>query len=847
MKKILITGGLGYIGMELSKVYSGYSSIYKITVIDNKFYSSRVNQLRVWGIDFRQLDILDENQIKEFIKDFDVIYHLAGITDVPQTVSQEDRKLNNLIKTVGIQGTRNIIKYSKESSKIIFPSTHVVFEGLDTVKKNLSENDNPVPVLEYSKTKYKSEQDLINSEKNYVILRLGSVYGNSYDSTRLNIMPNLFAKITSENGSISLFGGGKQLKSLVNVIDVSRAMHFVGENKKINNEIFHISHETLSVKQVADICKKVNKKITVKSTNDEVPNLGYGLSNKKIKQFGFKFLYNLNNSISEMVDYWSNKEKIISNELIINGKDNYEDSRGLISNYYFDDSINMIGYVDSIKGSIRGNHYHPIQTQRCLLISGSYISITKNLLEENSIVETLLVKAGELSIIPPNVAHTMVFLEDSVLLNLVTGEREHQNYGMTHTMRYELVNENLAKNLLDSYKTDCRVCNSDELQPYLNLGLSPLANNLLQNKDDEYDEYPLEIMFCKKCFNSQLSVAVPSSKMFNEYLYLSSTSESFRNHFENFAYKLKKEFNLKKSSTVIDIGSNDGIFLKPLIELKVNAIGIEPAKNLSKLANKNGLKTINSYFNKKVTNEILNTYGSVDIITAFNVFAHADDLKGILDNVDKVLKRNGVFVFEVQYLLNTLKDLTFDNIYHEHFNYWCLLSLQNLFQNSNLTIYNIEKVDTHGGSIRVYASKDKSKKIHKSVKEFTNIELNYGLNDYKTYEKFGKKVEKVKSNSLIKINKIIKSGENIIGFAAPAKATTVLNYFGINENIIEFTLEDNELKHEKYIPGTGIKIISPESSSDNFDNVLVLAWNFFDQIKESYKSKFPRSKFIKLK
>ena len=154
--------------------------------------------------------------------------------------------------------------------------------------------------------------------------------------------------------------------------------------------------------------------------------------------------------------------------------------------------------------------------------------------------------------------------------------------------------------------------------------------------------------------------------------------------------------------------------------------------------------------------KILNTYGRVDIVTAFNVFAHADDLKGILDNVDKVLKRNGVFIFEVQYLLNTLKDLTFDNIYHEHFNYWCLISLQNLFQNTNLTIYKIEKVDTHGGSIRVYASKDKAKKIHKSVKEFTNIELNYGLNDYKVYEKFGKKVEKVKSNSLIKINKIIK-------------------------------------------------------------------------------------------
>ena len=188
----------------VSKVYSGFSNDYEVEVIDNKFFSNRVNQLKVWGIGYKQLDILNEKQIKEYIPDFDIIYHLAGITDVPQTSSQENKKLNNLIKKVGIKGTKNMINYSKESCKIIFPSTHVVFEGLETVKKNLSENENPVPVLEYSKTKYKSEQDLINSGKNFVILRLGSVYGNSYDSTRLNIMPNLFAKITAENGNISL-------------------------------------------------------------------------------------------------------------------------------------------------------------------------------------------------------------------------------------------------------------------------------------------------------------------------------------------------------------------------------------------------------------------------------------------------------------------------------------------------------------------------------------------------------------------------------------------------------------------------------------------------------------------
>ena len=160
------------------------------------------------------------------------------------------------------------------------------------------------------------------------------------------------------------------------------------------------------------------------------------LSNSKIKNAGFVFKYNLKNSIKEMIDEWTITKKIESNEIIENGKDDFVDDRGIISNYYFDDSINMIGYVESKKETLRGNHYHPIQTQKCLLIKGSYISITKDLSNNNSVVETRLIKEGDLSTIPPYVAHTMVFLEDSVFLNLVNGEREHENYGITHTIPF---------------------------------------------------------------------------------------------------------------------------------------------------------------------------------------------------------------------------------------------------------------------------------------------------------------------------------------------------------------------------------------------------------------------------
>ena len=197
MKKIVITGGLGYIGMELCKIYSGKARKYQIKVIDKDFYSSRVSQLKRWGISFSQVDILDSDRLSHEISDADVIFHLAGVTNVATTSEDINISRDKKVRDVGIKGTRNIIKYSKKDVKIIFPSTHVVFEGLDKVINNIKETFLPRPVLEYSNGKVQSEKDLISSGKDYVILRLGSVYGNSQDSTRLNIMPNLFSKISS--------------------------------------------------------------------------------------------------------------------------------------------------------------------------------------------------------------------------------------------------------------------------------------------------------------------------------------------------------------------------------------------------------------------------------------------------------------------------------------------------------------------------------------------------------------------------------------------------------------------------------------------------------------------------
>ncbi len=848
MQNILITGGLGYIGMELAKLYSGKSRKINVTVIDNNYYSQRVAQLKRWNIKFKQIDILDNDNLSEYVEQADIVYHLAGITDVPTVKDESNISHEKNIYNVGVIGTRNILNSLSNDSKIVFPSTHVIFEGLKTTEKNIKENRNPLPVLNYSKGKYQSEQDISKSGKNYVILRLGSVYGNSYDSTRFNIMGNIFSKITAENGQISLFSSGEQLKSMVSVFDVARAFMFVGEKNEITNEIFNCVNEQYTIVQAADICKKINKNISIRKIDKKVPNKGYSLSNKKIKDLGFNFLYSFKNSVEDFSNSLSDVDKLLDNELIEIGKDNFIDDRGIISNFYVDDTINMIGYVESKKNTVRGNHYHPVQTQKCLLIKGKYISVTKDLLEPTSVIETRLISEGDLSTIPPNVAHTMVFLEDSIFLNLVNGEREHENYGMTHTIKYDLINKNLSALLINTYKTECRVCGGG-LNHYLSLGLSPLANNLNDKKNNPNDLYPLDLNFCKKCSNSQLSVVVPPEKMFNNYLYLSSTSEKFKKHFVNFAKELKKELNLKKNSIVVDIGSNDGIFLEPITKLGIKAIGVEPAKNVSRIANSRGLETLGEYFNENTVKKIKKKHGNIDVITAFNVFAHSDGLKEILDNVTKLLKKDGEFIFEIQYLLKTIKDLTFDNIYHEHVNYWCLLSILHFFKNSEMKVYKVKEVDTHGGSLRVYTTKNKNKRLHKSVNEYIKIEKKNKLDSFETYKKFANEVENVKQESLNKIKNIISDNKVVVGYGAPAKATTILNYFGLSDNEIEFTFDDNSLKHNKIIPGTNIKILQPENLSNlkKIDYIIVLAWNFYDQIKEKMQPVLPDVKFIKLK
>ena len=493
-KKIVIVGALGYLGTELCKIYSGESWLNKIVAIDSRFASERVSQLKDWNIEFFQGHILDLDFLKKHLKDADIVHHLAGVTDVAYVKKESSSEIDEKIRATAIDGTNNILDSISEKCKIIFPSTHVIYEGLKETKKDIKEGEKPCPILMYSSSKVQNEIDIKNSQKNYVILRLGSVCGySSTDTMRINIMPNLFSKIASQNGTINLFAGGKQIKSIVPLIDVVRCMKFMEEKENIKKETFNLVKEIVTVKEVAEICKKYNPKVTVKITDDEIPNLGYTLSNKKLLKTGFKFLYNLDECISEMIQKWSFTKNENDLEYKVRGEKEYIDKRGKISNYELTEPINLIGYIESVKGSMRANHYHPVQEQKVLLVKGQFISLYKSLLEKKAPKITHVINEGDSVVTKPNVAHTMVFTKDSIFLNLVRGEREHDNYGITHTLPYSLVSNEEKKVLLQNYKFECRSCENTKLKRVVSLGYQPLANNLLKNKNDKEDLYPLEI------------------------------------------------------------------------------------------------------------------------------------------------------------------------------------------------------------------------------------------------------------------------------------------------------------------------------------------------------------------
>lgn len=382
---------------------------------------------------------------------------------------------------------------------------------------------------------------------------------------------------------------------------------------------------------------------------------------------------------------------------------------------------------------------------------------------------------------------------------------------------------------------NCKICKSENLVKILDLGKVALANSFLK-KEDFGDEkfYALDVYFCKNCKLVQLGEIVPPEIMFKNYLYVSGTSDTMKNHFLEFAKDIIDEISKFKNPLVIDVGSNDGTLLKGFLHHPVRILGVEPS-NIAKLAQENGIETFNDFFNEKTALEILGEKGKAKAILGANVFAHSPELDSFMSGVDILLDEDGIFVVEFPYLVNLLKGMEFDTIYHEHVFYFSVIPLVTLFERFGFEIFKIKETKVHGGSLRVYVRRI-SKVKPKDIQQFLDLEKKMNLTSSETYLEFARKVENVKKDLLNILRELKSDGKNIAGYGAAAKANTLLSYCGINTDIIEYIADKNPLKQGLYTPGTHIPVVPVEEIiRTSPDYLVILAWNFADEIMKQQK------------
>ena len=390
---------------------------------------------------------------------------------------------------------------------------------------------------------------------------------------------------------------------------------------------------------------------------------------------------------------------------------------------------------------------------------------------------------------------------------------------------------------------NCRSCNKEEFLGFISLNKQPPANAFLKEDDFQKEiSYSLDVTCCKNCLLVQLTDEsyIPRDKLFLDYAYASSISGGLRKHFTDLAVKIKSEFNPK---LVVDIGSNDGVLLKPLLELGCESVGVEPARNLAKQANDKGLETICSYFDKYTVDKIISEKRKADIVVASNVFAHLDEYHEIIENVKSLLSEDGTYIIEVQYFADMINDMTFDNIYHEHVMYYTIHSLINLFNKHEMNVYRVEKIPTHGGSIRVYISEEIE--IQQSVIELINEERKNGIDKLQTMEKFNDKLQNNIQEIFNLVNKICNENKTIFGYGAPAKSSTIINSIGLNNKHIELIIEDSPLKQGLFTPGSHIPITSPDILLEKKpDYLMIFAWNYADEIIKKVEEKYSKMNYI---
>jgi len=384
-------------------------------------------------------------------------------------------------------------------------------------------------------------------------------------------------------------------------------------------------------------------------------------------------------------------------------------------------------------------------------------------------------------------------------------------------------------------RSDCRLCGGREFEKVLALAPTPPANAFVSEAQcaDPQPAYPLDLWFCRKCTHVQLLDIVDPSLLFESYPYVSGTSPVFVSHFEEYAADVIERFALASGDFVVDIGSNDGTLLRPFQAAGMNVLGIDPARAIAESATASGVPTQTGFFTLRTALDIRRQFGAASCITANNVFAHIDDLGDVADGVRELLGPEGVFVFEVSYLLDVYEKILFDSIYHEHLDYHTVAPLLPFFDAHGLELFAAERIDTHGGSLRGFAQLAGGSHAANGLDDLIGRERRAGLHRAETLHGYSTRIDGVGRQLGELITALKSDGKRVAGYGAPAKATTLMHHFDIGQDQIEFIIDDNPLKQGLFSPGLHVPVLPSEAIAERKpDYLVILAWNFAEPIMQ---------------